>query len=360
MTNDSTPGVGDARFAGPATLEPLVSVILPVYNGESDVEATLYSALGQTYRNIEVIIIDDGSRDGTRTLVEALALRDSRVRVITQLNRGVAAARNRGLADARGEFIAPLDADDVWDPTKIERQVSRMMEAGDNTGLVYCWWVWINVHGAVLDCSPRWRIEGNAAETLLQVNYTGNASVPLYRRRDLEQVGGFDVTLRDRGAEGCEDWDVALKIAERSGVAVVPAVLVGYRRRRASMSTRTDRMWRSHALVVNGARRRRPELRASSIRRSHDQFALHLAGVSYWSRAYLHAIVWGLRASRSSLALQVLPYVIRLFSKTLVRSGRSSPKMVRPRVRFSSWDMPQALIPYDRIYNRRFKRLRDA
>jgi hypothetical protein len=59
------------------------------------------------------------------------------------------------------------------------------------------------------------------------------------------------------------------------------------------------------------------------------------------------------------LALQTLPYIIRLFSKTLVRSGRSNQKIVRPGVRFSSWDMPQPLIPYDRIYNRRFKRLRD-
>ena len=162
MTNTSTPLPRNAPFGGATTLEPLVSVILPVYNGESDVEVTLDSALEQTYRNIEVIIIDDGSRDGTRALVEARALRDSRIRVITQLNRGVAAARNRGLADARGEFIAPLDADDVWDPMKLERQVGRMMEAGDNTGLVYCWWVWIDAQGAVLDCSPRWRIEGDA------------------------------------------------------------------------------------------------------------------------------------------------------------------------------------------------------
>jgi glycosyltransferase involved in cell wall biosynthesis len=359
MTNDSTPRVANAHVAGPTTLEPLVSVILPVYNGEADIETTLDSALQQTYRNIEVIIVDDGSRDGTRALVDALARRDSRVRVVAQTNRGVAAARNRGLAEARGQFIAPLDADDVWDPTKIERQVDRIRETGDNTGLVYCWWVWIDDNGAVLDCSPRWRIEGNAAETLLQVNYTGNASVPLYRRRDLEQVGGFDVTLRDRGAQGCEDWDVALKIVERSSVAVVPSVLVGYRRRRASMSTRTDRMWRSHVLVVNGATKRQPALSPSSIRRSHDQFALHLAGVSFWSRAYVRSICWGLRASRSSLVLHVLPYVIRLFSRMLVRPRHSSRKIVRPGVRFSSWDMPRSLIPYDRIYDRHFTRLRD-
>ena len=113
-------------------------------------------------------------------------------------------------------------------------------------------------------------------------------------------------------------------------MAVVPSVLVGYRRRQDSMSTHTDRMWRSHVFVVNGARRRRPELRASTIRLSRDQFALHLAGVSYWSRAYFPAIGWGLRASRSSLALQVLPYVIRLFAKTLAGSDRSRLTLVRP------------------------------
>jgi hypothetical protein len=118
-------------------------------------------------------------------------------------------------------------------------------------------------------------------------------------------------------------------------------------------------MWRSHALVVNGARQRRPALSPSTIRRSHDQFALHLAGVSFWSRAYFQSIFWGLRASRSSLVLHILPHVIRLFSKTLVRSGHSSREVVRPGVRFSSWDMPRSLIPYDLIYDRHFKRLRD-
>src|SRR6267378_894238 len=112
--------------------DPLVSVILPVRDGESSIGDTLESALGQTYRNIEVIVVDDGSRDRTRAIVEARALRDSRVRVIGQNNRGLAASRNRALAIARGEFIAPLDADDLWDPTKMERQVHRMTEAGDS------------------------------------------------------------------------------------------------------------------------------------------------------------------------------------------------------------------------------------
>src|SRR5258705_9340291 len=121
---------------------PLVSVILPVRDGESFIGDTLESALGQTYRNLEVVVVDDGSRDRTRAVVEAWAERDSRVRIFVQANAGVAAARNKAIAAARGEFIAPLDADDLWDPTKIERQVQRMNGTGETTGFVYCWQVW--------------------------------------------------------------------------------------------------------------------------------------------------------------------------------------------------------------------------
>ena len=334
--------------------DPLVSVILPVRDGESFIGDTLDSALGQTHRNLEVVVVDDGSRDRTRAILDTWAERDSRMRVLSQANRGVAAARNRAIDAARGDLVAPLDADDLWEPTKIERQVRRMTEGGDGVGLVYCWWVWVDVNGRLLDCSPRWCFEGSASEILLQVNYTGNASVPLYRRRYLEQAGGYDVTLRERDAEGCEDLDIALKVAELSHVAVVPSSLVGYRRHRHGMSAQTDRMWRSHALVLDGARRRRPGLPSASVRRSQSQFALYLAGVSFWSRGYARAVGWGWRALRSGLALQVLPSVSRVLLTTSGRrrDGRS-PAVIGPGTRFSDWEMPPPLIPYDRIYERR-------
>jgi glycosyltransferase involved in cell wall biosynthesis len=339
---------------------PLVSVVVPVHDGERFIGATLDSALGQTYRSLEVVVVDDGSSDRTRAIVEARAAADPRVRLVTQANRGVAAARNRGIAEARGELIAPLDADDLWDPAKIERQVRRMIEAGDDTGLVYCWWVWIDDAGAILDRSPHWRIEGHSADALLQVNYTGSASVPLFRRRCLEEAGGYDVTLRARAGDSCEDWDVALKIAERSRVAVVPSLLVGYRRRRDSMSTQTDRMWRAHTLVMNGVRQRRPELKAALVRRSQAQFALYLAGVSFWSGEYGRAVRWTLRAVPSSVTLRVLPYVIRLLWKHLRRRGRPHHGVIRPGVSFDSLEMPQPLIPYDVIYTRRLAPPRTA
>ena len=147
---------------------PLVSVIIPVYNGQEFIRDAVQSALLQTYPNLEVIVVDDGSTDSTRAIVEALAAADARVELISQANGGVARARNRGISAARGEFIAPLDADDMWAPEKIQRQVARMAEYGTETGLVYCWWVWIDVDGTVLDRSPGWRVEGHALETLIQ------------------------------------------------------------------------------------------------------------------------------------------------------------------------------------------------
>jgi glycosyltransferase involved in cell wall biosynthesis len=333
--------------------EPLVSIILPVYNGEAHLDAALDAALGQTYRSLELIVVDDGSRDRTRAIVEARAARDSRVRLIGQANRGVAAARNRAIEAARGEFIAPLDADDIWSPSKVERQVGRMLEVGDETALVYGWWVWIDSEGAVLGYSPQWRLEGQAADALLQVNFVGCGSMPLFRRRDLEQLGGYDEAL----SEGCEDWDLSLRIAERARVAVVPSVLVGYRIRRDSRSTGTSAMWRSHGIVIDRVRQRRPDLDPSLIRRSQDQFTLHLAGVCFWARQYGQAVGWGVRALRSTLGFKVLPYVFRLFAETLGRRARSARGTVRRDVRFGDSDTPQSLIPYDRIYRRRFERL---
>ena len=213
-------------------------------------------------------------------------------------------------------------------------------------------WVWIDGEGMVLDRSPRWRLEGNALAILLQVNYTGNASVPLYRRSLVQQVGGYEEKLAEQRAHGCEDWDVALKVAEHYRVAVVPEVLAGYRRRPQSMSTSCDTMWRSRSLMIRALRDRNPSLRAGLFQQSADQFALYLAGISFWSGSYFHAICWGLRAWRSKLALQVLPHVVRMFVKLITGQRRASALMMRPGECLDSSKIPEPLIPYDQIYER--------
>ena len=194
----------------------------------------------------------DGRTRGA--VLDFYALRDSRVRILAQANSGIDRARNRGIAEAHGNFIAPLDADDLWEPTKIDRQIQRMLSAGDETGFVYSWWVWIDSGGTVLDRSPRWMFEGHTFESLLQINFTGNASVPLFRRHCLEEAGGYNEQLAATGAGGCEDWELVLRVAERYKAAVVPEILLGYRRRPGSMSTACDTMWRSQQRVVQAMR----------------------------------------------------------------------------------------------------------
>lgn len=334
----------------------LVSVVIAVFNGEAHIEEACRSALSQTYPAVEVIVVDDGSTDGTNRTVARLAASEPRVTLIRQENSGVAAARNRGIAAARGEFIAPLDADDFWDATKIERQVSRFEECGDDTGLVYCWWTWISSEGKVLDRSPRWRTEGWALESLTEVNFTGSTSVPLYRRASLEQVGGYSENLRERGRQGCEDWDLALKVAERYQVAVVAAVLVGYRRRPDGMSAACETMWRSQLQVIADLAARRPEISPEVLQRSSGQFALYLAGVSFWSGRYLQACRWGLRARPWTLIAAVLPHVMRILARRLWSTGTSGMTLSAETRRFDEAHLPEPLMPYDRIYQRHWRK----
>ena len=224
---------------------PLITVIIPVYNGAEYVGETIESALRQTYRNLEVIVVDDGSTDATLSVLQSYAHQDERVRVISQPNSGVSKARNTAIAAARGEFIAPLDADYLWLPTKLDRQLRRMLEAGEDTGIVYTWWAWIDERGIIVDRSPRWTIEGDVLDKLMYINFIGNASVPLFRKSHIDAVGGYNTAVITGEPLICEDYDLALRIAARSKVVGVPEILMGYRRRSGSRSTDCAVMWRS-------------------------------------------------------------------------------------------------------------------
>jgi glycosyltransferase involved in cell wall biosynthesis len=111
---------------------PLVSVIVAAYNAEATLAETLRSALAQSYRPVEIILVDDGSTDRTAEIASSFA----EVILIRQANAGVAAARNAGIRASRGEWLAPLDADDLWHPAKLERQVAAALAAPELPGFV--------------------------------------------------------------------------------------------------------------------------------------------------------------------------------------------------------------------------------
>ena len=125
---------------------PLVSVIMPAYNSEQFIEKSIRSALAQTYSNLEIIVIDDCSSDGTVQIVQKLAQEDNRVRLIqNETNAGAANSRNKGMDCSRGAYVALLDSDDIWYPDKLQKQIKLAEETG--AGLIYCSYAMVDEQG---------------------------------------------------------------------------------------------------------------------------------------------------------------------------------------------------------------------
>ena len=223
--------------------EPLVSVIVPAWNAQGTVLETLRTAAAQTHRDLEILIVDDGSTDRTADIAEAFCSSEPRARLIRQPNRGVAAARNHAIDEARGDFIAPLDSDDLWHPEKIERQLRTFAERPPSVGLVYCWFRIIDDQGRVR--APAWApiFEGSILRQHLQFNF-GTGSAPLIRRSALGELR-YDSSLAQAGNQGCEDWLLQLQIAARHEIACTRAFLLGYRLAPSNMSSDSARMMRS-------------------------------------------------------------------------------------------------------------------
>lgn len=240
----------------------LVSVVIPAYNAEATIGDTLRSVRSQTYRNLEILVVDDGSADGTRAIVEAHGSVDDRIRLITQENRGVAAARNVGWQAARAELIAFVDADDLWAPTKIEKQVNVMTAGGSRMGLVYTWFSVIDERNTIRYKVKGRTIAGDVLREAVLGNFVGHASSPLIRREALLAAGGFDSALRNAGAHGCEDLQLYQRVAARFRYGLVAEHLTGYRVARFRMSSDRPRMLRSFELVAEEIRRSHPELSA--------------------------------------------------------------------------------------------------
>ena len=296
----------------------LVSVIVPAYDAEKHIGSALASILGQSYPHLEILVVDDGSRDRTGEIVAAIAAEDARVQLLRQVNEGVAAARNTALARAKGTLIAPMDADDVWHPEKIARQLAILRRNGPGVGLVYTWSSTIDDAGRVIErCACTGRLEGMVFPELVLDNFIGPASTPLIRRTAIEDAGGYDATLAARGAPGCEDYKLNLAIAERCAFAVAPEFLVGYRQTASSMSQHALLMKRSYDLVMAEVRRRHPELPARLFRWSEGNFCLYLGAKCVLGGRSRQALKLLPRALRGDWAFVFRPKVRRVLSRKL-------------------------------------------
>jgi glycosyltransferase involved in cell wall biosynthesis len=239
-------------------MKPSVSVIIPAYNAEAFIGETLESVQNQTFRNIEILVIDDGSTDATAGIAGRFAEGDGRFRVIAKPNGGVGSARNRGLAEARGEFVAFLDADDLWHPEKLAAQFDALARSGD--AAAFSLHVGIDRDGRFLAPSTRWPFETFPLPAHMVLRPVGNGSSLMVRRDVALAVGGFDEAFVKQGLGGCEDLDFELRVAARHAIRCVPHFHVGYRVYDGNMSSDKERMARALAAVVELHLERNPEL----------------------------------------------------------------------------------------------------
>ncbi len=227
-------------------MRPLVSIVIPVCNAEQFLERTLLSAQQQTYDNLEIIIVNDGSTDSSGEIAAKHALSDQRIKIINQHNSGVAFARNAGLRFASGDYVAFLDADDIWHPTKIARQMEVLLSSTGSTGWgsVYPLQRYIDTQDRVLSSGRFWSEAGDVAAHLVTLR-TECGSKILTRRELALAVGGYDTTL-----SAAQDLDFELSLAARGPMFVVSEYLVGYRRGQDSMSSNDARLIRALRVVI--------------------------------------------------------------------------------------------------------------
>jgi len=217
-----------------------VSAVIPAYNAEAFITRAIDSVLRQTQRNVEIIVVDDGSTDSTIALVQGYG---ERVRLISQRNGGPARARNTGVGNSSGEYLAFLDADDWWDPIKIEQQISslqtnpsviasytslRLRYADGHTGIAPA-------------CDP---------DKLWSALRICNPGIPpsclMVTRKAFDEVGGFNVDQK-----GCEDWELWFRLRQIGLFVLVPAPLTNYVVSTTGVSANADQMFHDFSKMLD-------------------------------------------------------------------------------------------------------------
>lgn len=225
---------------GTITPRPLVTVTICTYNGDRYLASTLDSVLGQTYRNMEVVIVDDGSRDNTLSIIKQYADRDPRIRWFARENAGLAATRNFAFAQAKGSWIAIIDQDDLCYPERLEKQIAIAQER-PSAGLIFCGTDYIDETGRVIGNHlssfklPKSVIPRRSASNLLlrQGCYVDSEAC-FIRHSTIDQIGPLDESLR----YAC-DYEYFIRAGFEVDFAYTPEILAAWRIH-ANQETRTN------------------------------------------------------------------------------------------------------------------------
>lgn len=230
---------------------PCISVVIPAYNAEHTVLQTIESVQKQTFSDIEIIVINDGSTDKTLDLLRNIS--DDRLKVFSYENGGLPSARNRGIAKATGDFITFIDADDLWSIDKLERQFLALKE-NPKAAVAYSWTQTIDEQGNPLHKYHPVFLKGNVYLEILVNNFIASGSNILVRRDAISTVGEFDSTLKS-----CEDWDFYIRLASKYHFAVVPDWQILYRQSSNAMTSKVEVMEAAALTVIEKAFQSAPD-----------------------------------------------------------------------------------------------------
>ena len=281
--------VTSGQEPAPAVDNPLVSIIIPCYNGEAFLRETLETAFAQTYPHVEIIVVDDGSIDRSGEIAQSFP-----VRYVYQQNGGLVRSRNRGIQESRGSYLVFLDADDRLKPDAIEtglgvlkRHPECAVTVGDH--------VFISADGSFLANSGKQCLQTRHYEALLQSNFIEMISSVLFRKSVFDTVGLFDPDLR-----ASEDYDLYLRIARRHAICCHSAVIAEYRLHSASMSRNSELM----LTVTLGVLYSQREYTYGNVERR----SAFMAGAAKWRRQYGRQLTMELARSFSTLPLKKLSH----------------------------------------------------
>ncbi len=259
---------------------PPVSVLICLYNAERFLGDTLNSALSQTYGDFELIVVDDGSTDGSRDVLERCT--DPRLRVIRQSNQGAAAALGAGLRAARGTYIAPLDSDDLWEPDHLSAHVKELEKRPD-IALTFSWFRVIDEVGREIGISSSHYRGRIGFPDLLKDFVIGATSNVVIRRSAIDQAGGMDPNI-----PRLYDLDLCLRIAllGSENVAAIPRDSMRYRRHSGQLSRDLEALKREWAQVLDKMRRLAPQAVAEVEIRACSNMSRYFARLAYEGGQY--------------------------------------------------------------------------
>jgi glycosyltransferase involved in cell wall biosynthesis len=349
--------------------DSLVSVIIPSYDRAHCVERAVDSALGQTHPDVEVIVVDDGSTDGTDTLIARRYGGDRRVRLHRQENRGIAAARNAGLARASGAFVAFLDSDDVWLPWKLELQIA-CLRGRRELGLVWTDMAAVRASGALesetylrrmysayrwfptfeslfrssvplaslapraAELFPRRRLYFGEIGTAMLMGNLVHTSTVVLRRDRIDELKGFREDLRPAG----EDYELYLRACRTGPVGYLDVSSIRYQLGRADQATRpantlrlAENFLRIIEPILNGVGRGElpGEMRSAVLAEAHawiGEARLDRGDAALARRALLRSLTFQPAQPRTArlLAGACLPSPLRAAARRLFRAARGA------------------------------------